>query len=246
MLINNQSNEEKTSAYLKTLSPHSNIRILFYDKPFNYSAINNYAVSKSKAEYILLLNNDIEIISQDWLSSMLEYIQLSNVGVVGARLIYPQNNTLQHAGVVLGLGGVAGHAFKHFPADTEVAPILSTVVRNYSAVTGACLLTKKSLYQKIGCLDEKNLKVAFNDVDFCIKAREAGYYVVYTPHAELYHYESLSRGSDEPIDGVETEQHKRFVKEITYIKKVWDHILMNDPYYHPKLSKDTEDFRLDI
>ena len=241
ILVNNQSEEKNTFEYLDKIKTRKNIKILNYDKPFNFSAINNFAV-KNAGEFILFLNNDMEVISDSWLCNMLEHIQRKEVGAVGAKLFYP-NNTIQHAGVVMGLG-IAGHPFKHLPSDTPGNFGLVASIRNYCAVTGACLLTKKELFEKIGGFDEKNLPVAYNDVDLCLRIVENGDSVVYTPYAELYHYESLSRGSDneDELKFKNPEKYARVISERKYMDERWKKYIDNDPYYSPNLTRTREDF----
>ena len=231
LLVNNNSQEEKTGKYLKSLEKNPNIRILNYDKPFNFSAINNFAVTKTEAEYVLFLNNDTEVINKEWLSSMVEHIQREEVGVVGAKLLFP-NGTVQHAGIILGIKEAFGHAFKYFSAENEGYMSQLNVLKNYSAVTGACLLTKRDLFQKIGGFDAENLKIAFNDVDYCLKLREKGFLVVYTPYANLYHHESFSR-----TDKINSA-------EINFMQHKWGKVIQNDPYYNVNLTKRKEDFSL--
>ena len=242
VIVDNNSQEEKTFEYYETIKDHPKIRILEYNKPFNFSAINNYAVSKVDSEFILFLNNDTEVITSEWLSTMLEHAQRKEVGAVGAKLLYP-NNTIQHAGVILGLGihRVAGHSHRHFPADSHGYVGRINIIQNLSAVTAACMLTKKSLFEEVGGFDEVNLPIAFNDVDYCLKLREKGYLIVYTPYAVLYHYESLSRGYEDT-----PEKQARFLREVKYMREKWGHILDNDPYYNPNLTREREDFSIDV
>ena len=243
-IIDNNSQEEKTFDYYETLKSFSLIKILEYNKPFNFSAIINFAVSKIDNEYILFLNNDTKVITSEWLSAMVEHIQRKEVGAVGAKLLYP-DNTIQHAGVILGLGvgpyRVAGHSHKYISNSANGYFYRPHVIQNLSAVTGACMLTKKSLFVEVGGFDEKNLPIAFNDVDYCLKLRKKGYLIVYTPYAVLYHYESLSRGHEDT-----PEKQRRFLKEIKYMLKKWGQILNNDPYYNPNLSKRSEKFVIEV
>ncbi|MCJ7446017.1 MAG: glycosyltransferase, partial [Methanotrichaceae archaeon] len=238
-IVDNGSKEDRTLTYYDKLRENPKINILYFNKPFNFSAINNYAVSKVNSEYILLLNSDIEVITPEWVNSMLELAQRSDVGAVGARLLYP-NNTIQHAGVIL-VGGVAGHAHKHLPASEWGYFGRAQLIQNFSAVTAACLLTKKSIYNKVGGLNERNLAIAFNDVDYCLKLRQKGYLVIYTPYATLYHHESLFRGHEDT-----PEKQIRFAKEIKYMRDKWAEILDNDPYYNRNLTRDKEDFSIRI
>ena len=239
LLVSNNSTEKETFNYLKHIqSVDPRIVVLEFNNPFNYSEINNWAVKKSKGEFILLLNNDIEAISDNWLRAMVEHIQNEKVGIVGAKLIY-EDDTIQHAGVIIGIGGVAGHSHRHSPADSNGYYYRPTASQNLSAVTGACLLTKRSVWDKTGGLDENLFKIAFNDIDYCLKARNAGFEVVYTPYAELYHYESKSRGYEDTPEKIE-----RFKQETMRLQEKWSTHFVNDPYYNPNLAKDREDFSL--
>ena len=230
ILVNNQSRKQETLKYLKSLQGNSVFKVISYDKPFNYSAINNYAVQQAEGEYILLLNNDTEVISAGWLEALLEQAQGQEVGAVGARLLFP-NDTLQHAGVVLGIGSVASHAFRHFPGDHHGYFAYPHIIRNCCGVTAACLMMKKSLFEEIGGLDEDNLSVAYNDVDLCLRLLEKGYYNIYTPYAELYHYESLSRGYEfeEDLKRKDPEKFRRVQQEVAYLKNKWAKYIDNDP-----------------
>jgi len=233
LVVDNNSQEKETHDYFEIIRKKPHIKIIEYKDVFNFSKINNFAVTKAQGEHILFLNNDIEVASRGWLTAMLEHSAREDVGAVGAKLIFP-NNTIQHAGTVLGLGGVAGHSHKHFPAESDGYFGALNTIRNYSAVTAACLMTRKKLFEQVGGFDELHLSVAFNDVDLCLKIREQGYLIVYTPFAALYHYESTSRGYDLNPD------------EILYMKNRWGDILFHDPYYNPNLTFDSEDFRIKI
>ncbi len=236
LLVDNQSSEDQTLDYLRSLSGHKDIIQLSYNNPFNYSAINNFAADKAKGEYLLFLNNDTEVVSSEWLTSMLEHAQRAEVGVVGAKLIYP-NNTIQHAGVVMGLGGVADHIYNGMPMTSPGYMGQLSVIRNYSAVTAACMLTKKSLFEKTGGFDEENLTVAFNDIDFCLKIRELGFLVVFTPYALLYHHESLLRGNDVELAQKDKAARARIDSENNYMKEKWADYIENDPYYNKNLIR---------
>lgn len=238
VLINNSSREDETMKYLENIANDDKISVFNYDKPFNYSKINNWAVAKVQSPYIMLLNNDIEVISNEWLSSMVEHIQRKEVGAVGAKLLYA-DNTIQHAGVIIGIGGVAGHSHKNFKDIDHGYFYRTDVVSNFSACTAACLLTKRELYEQVGGLDEENLKIAFNDVDFCLKLRKMDKLVVYTPYAKLYHYESKSRGLEDTF-----EKQKRFEKEVNFMISKWNLKSFEDPYYNCNLTLDFEDFSL--
>ena len=212
--------------------------MLEYNFPFNYSAINNWAVKQCDGEYILLLNNDIKAISDQWLEAMIEHIQLENVGIVGAKLLY-DDNTIQHAGVIIGIGGIAGHSHR-FIHDSSVGYFYRPcVIQELSAVTGACLLTKRSLWERAGGLDEKELQIAYNDIDYCLKVRALGYDIVYTPYAKLYHYESKSRGADDT-----PEKRKKYLHECKTLIKRWKTNSTPDPFYNCNLSLKFEDFRI--
>jgi GT2 family glycosyltransferase len=242
VLANNQSQEKETLEYLEILKNDPACRVMNYDKPFNFSAINNYAVNWCGNEYVLFLNNDTEVIEPGWLSAMLEHIQREEVGAVGAKLLYPSGR-IQHAGVVLGLG-IAGHAFKHLPGENEGYMSQANIIRNCSAVTAACLLTKKSIFNEVGGFDERNFTVAYNDVDLCLRIREKGFLVIYTPYAKLYHHESLSRGDDEEVRKKNIKKYERVVAERKKMFKKWKKWILNDPYYNPNLTRIREDFSL--
>ncbi len=227
IIIDNGSDDLETLRYLDSLGSNPSIQVIRDARPFNFSALNNAAVQHANGELIALLNDDIEVISEEWLSEMVSIALQPGVGVVGAKLWYP-HKTLQHGGVILGLGGVAGHVKdgnKHLD-----------IIRGYSAVTFACVVLRKELWDELDGLDEKNLSIAFNDVDFCLRVRDAGYRNVWTPYAELFHHESASRGTEDTI-----EKQQRFSKEVEYMKQRWGSILMNDPAYNPNLTLKRED-----
>jgi glycosyltransferase involved in cell wall biosynthesis/SAM-dependent methyltransferase len=238
VIVDNDSSELETTNYLASLGQYSNIRILKYPGAFNYSAINNFAVSQVDSELILLLNNDIEVIDPNWLDAMVEHATRPEVGAVGARLLYP-NQTLQHGGVIIGLGGIAGHSHKHLPAKEPGYFCRAKSIQNFSAVTGACLMTRTSLFRELGGLDEKNLAVAFNDVDLCLRIREKGLLIVWTPFAELVHHESVSRGPED-----NPEKIRRFQAEMRFMYRRWIKVIRHDPYYSPNLTQDRENFAL--
>ncbi|MBW1698264.1 MAG: glycosyltransferase [Deltaproteobacteria bacterium] len=236
LLINNCSSEDATLHYLKEISKKPNITILEYNKEFNFSAINNFAVSKTESEYILFLNNDTEIITPDWIEAMLEHAQRQEVGCVGALLYYP-DDTVQHGGVIIGPGGVAGHSHLHWRRDSYGYIGRLKVVNNLSAVTAACMMIRRSVFHEVGGFDE-NITHAFNDIDLCLKIREKGYRVIYTPYAELYHHESLSRGYEDT-----PEKQERFNREVEYMKKRWGEVIRSgDPYYNPNFSLEADTF----
>jgi GT2 family glycosyltransferase len=237
MLVDNQSREPETLAYLQQLSHNRNIRVLAYNQAFNFSAINNFAVAHTDRKYLLFLNNDTEIISPGWLRAMLEHITREEVGVVGAKLLYP-NQTIQHGGVVMGIMRICDHPYRYFPADHPGYFGQLQVVRNCSAVTGACLLTRKSLFQAVGGFEAEHLPVALNDIDLCLKILEKGYLVVWTPYALLYHHEYSSRGDDRES----REKYIRSNAEMAYMEKKWGHSIDYDPYYNPNLTRLFENY----
>jgi glycosyltransferase involved in cell wall biosynthesis len=239
LIADNDSDDPATLAYFDELKkqPGRKIHILACPGPFNYSAINNRAVAQAQGNVIGLLNNDLEIIHGDWLDEMVSQALRPEIGCVGAKLYYP-DHTVQHAGVITGLGGVAGHAFKGFPREDPGTPQCRPhVVHNVSAVTAACLVVRKKVFEEAGGFDANRLAIAFNDVDFCLKVEACGYRNLFTPFAELIHHESASRGlEDSP------EKIRRFQSEIEFIKARWGERLLNDPAYNPNFSLDTEDF----
>jgi len=237
--ISNNSENEKTFEMMHALErKDSRVKFYEYNVDFNYSDINNHAVNTyAKGEHILLLNNDIEVIEPTWLEAMLEHSQRDTVGCVGAKLYYP-NDKIQHAGVIIGLGGFAGHSHKMFNRDDKGYFNRLNAIQDLSAVTAACLMIKKSLYQEVDGLDAIKFKVAYNDVDFCLRVLEKGYYNVFTPFAELYHHESISRGYEDT-----PEKLARFDQEKASLFERHKEILQNgDPYYSPNLTLDREDF----
>ncbi|QES90521.1 glycosyltransferase family 2 protein [Rhizosphaericola mali] len=240
IIVDNQSTDKETLQYFDALRSNPKISVISYNDHFNYSAINNLGVQSAKGDIIGLLNNDIEILNEDWLSEMVSLCLRKDIGCVGAKLLYP-DGTIQHAGVVLGLGGIAGHPHKFNRSDAEGYFRLLKIVHNVSAVTGAALLVKKEIFLEVGGLDEKDLKVAFNDVDFCIKVREAGYRNIWTPFATIRHHESKSRGEDNT-----PEKYDRFMNEIEVMKKRWGHLLFRDPYYNPNLSLENQGYTIII
>jgi glycosyltransferase involved in cell wall biosynthesis len=238
LLVDNNSNDKAALDYFEEIGQHEKIRVLRYPYPFNYSAINNFAAKQAKGEIIGLINNDVEVINPEWLTEMVSHAQREDIGCVGA-MLYFHNDTIQHAGVICGLGGVAGHSHKHFPRGHSGYFRRLELVQNLSAVTAACLLVRKSVFEQVSGLNEEDLTVAFNDVDFCLKVQAAGYRNLWTPYAELYHYESISRGAED-----NPEKVARFNKEAGYMKDTWATDKKSDPYYSPNLSLDREDFSL--
>ncbi|MCF1458314.1 MAG: glycosyltransferase family 2 protein, partial [Shewanella sp.] len=238
LILDNQTSCEKTLGYFRSFEQHDKVRVLAYDQPFNYSAINNYGVEHAKGSIIGLINNDIEVISPEWLTEMVSHTLREDVGCVGAKLYYA-NNTVQHAGVILGIGGVGGHSHKHFSRNETGYFSRLKLVQNYSAVTAAALLVRKDVLKEVNGLNEQDLTVAFNDVDFCLKVREAGYRNLWTPYAELYHHESVSRGAED-----NPEKIARFKREIDYMVNTWQDKLTVDPFYSRNLTLDREDFSI--
>lgn len=239
VIVENNSVEPETFEFYKKIeAEHENVRVVYYEGGFNYSKINNFGAEAAKGEYFLLLNNDTEMIASDCIGELLGYCMREDVGIVGAKLLY-EDETIQHAGVVVGFGGTAGHAFigKSRYDTGYFGRIL--VAQDYSAVTAACLMTKRSVYEEVGGLTEE-LAVAFNDVDYCLKVRKAGKLVVYNPYAELYHYESKSRGYEDSPEKVE-----RFNGEVEILLSHWRELIeKGDPYYNPNLTLDNSDFSL--
>ena len=230
LLIDNGSDDPAALQYFAELSRHLRIRVIRDDSEFNYAALNNQAVLHAKGELVGLVNNDIEVISPGWLEEMVGLVLRPGVGAVGARLWYP-DGTLQHGGVIIGLGGVAGHAHWGLQRGDPGYFGRAVLTQVLSGVTAACLIVRKSVYQQVDGLDEANLKVAFNDVDFCLKLTEAGYRNVWTPYAEMYHHESATRGADDS-----PEKMTRFSSEVAYMHRRWGHLFPCDPYYNVNLS----------
>ena len=236
LILDNESVEPETHDYFKSLAADKRVRVLEYTGPFNFSAINNFGASHARGSILGFINNDIEVIESGWLREMVSHAARPNVGAVGARLLYA-DGTVQHGGVILGIGGVAGHSHKHFWGKEAGYCCRAQVPQYLSAVTAACLLMRRSCFDEIGGFDAENLAVAFNDVDLCLKLREAGYDIVWTPYAELFHLESASRGSD-----MAPEKAERFTREVMHMRSRWKSVLENDPCYSPNLTLTTEDF----
>lgn len=238
ILIDNQSTDKASLQYFEDLGKKANCQVLRYNEPFNFSAMNNLGVRHASGEFVLLLNNDVRTRHPEWLKEMVRLGLRPNTGAVGAKLFYPSER-IQHAGVILGIGGVAGHSHKGFARHAVDFYARTNVPQWISAVTGACLLVRKDLYEKVGGLDAENLTVAFNDVDFCLKLRESGYHNIYAPTVELTHLESESRGSDQ-----RPETFPRFQREEAFMKKKWGKLLKTDPFYSPNLTLSAENFSL--
>lgn len=238
IIVENNSEKAETFAYYDTLKKFSNIKIVIWENEFNYSAINNYGVGSATGEYIVLLNNDIELITPNWIQEMLMHCQREEVGIVGAKLYYP-DDTIQHAGVIIGIGGVAGHSHKYYSRNDNGYFSRLKIIQNLSAVTAACLMVRKDVFDSVGGLDEM-FKVAFNDVDFCLRVRETGKLVIFTPYVEAYHYESKSRGAEDT-----PEKAKRFEGEVKRFYDRWGQY-RRDPYYNENLTLEKEDFSINI
>lgn len=238
IIVENNSISKEIFNYYEEIKKIDNIKVVKWKNGFNYSAINNFGFKETKGDYIILLNNDIEVISENWIEEMLMYAQREDVGIVGAKLYYP-DNTIQHAGVILGIGGVAGHSHANFQRNDNGFAGRLKIVQNLSAVTAACLMIKRSVYEEVNGLNE-DLAVAFNDIDFCLKVRKKGYLIVFSPYVEMYHYESKSRGKDDT-----KEKSARFESEIKTFHNNWG-LWIRDPYYNDNLTLDKEDFSLRI
>jgi len=236
--LDNQSAQPATLDVMRRLSDlDSRVRFETFDEPFNFSAINNFGAELATGEHLLLLNNDTEVISPGWLGAMLAHSQREEVGAIGAKLLYPDNR-IQHAGAILGIGGVAGHSHKFVANDANGYFSRPHLTQNVSAVTGACLMVKKVLYEELGGLEERYLSVAFNDIDFCIRLREIGLLNIYEPAAVLYHHESISRGYEDS-----EEKQKRFALEVGYMQ--FRHALTlagTDAYFNPNFASHSEVF----
>lgn len=245
LIIDNNSETPEAKGWLQGLEDlgSEQIRVLRYPKPFNFSAINNFAAQQARGEYLVLLNNDTAIIQADWLENLLNHAQRAEVGIVGAKLLYP-DGTLQHGGVVLGLRGPADHPFLGEAGDAPGYMHRLLVDQNYTAVTAACLIIRKSLYDEVGGMDEEDFKVSYNDVDLCIKARYAGYLTVWTPYALLMHEGSVSQKSVDPAS--QEAKRKRFQGEQDAMYKKWLPLLARDPAYNRNLNLDKTGFELDL
>ena len=232
LIVENNSEEKETFAYYKELMGREKIRLLRYKGKggFNFSAINNFAAARAKGEYLLFLNNDVEIITPGWIEGLLGNCQRPEVGIAGCKLYYP-DHTIQHAGIIVGIGGIAGHAFLNMKGDRTGYLHKASLQMDYSAVTAAAMMMKRSVFEQIEGFEEK-LSVAFNDVDLCLRTVRAGYLVVYDPDVELIHYESKSRGAEDSKEKV-----RRFQEEIEFMRTRWiDLLKKGDPYYNPNLT----------
>lgn len=237
IIVDNQSDESSALELLSALSkqssePFANVQVIPYPKKFNYSAINNLAASKSNAEFLCFLNNDIEIIDTDWLDALARPMQDNNTGCVGAMLYYP-DNTIQHAGVYLDKKNIAGHLYKNLTKGSVGLDDFLLSEQSVSAVTAACLLVRRSIFEQVHGFNE-SLAVAFNDVDFCLRVSSAGYTNVWTPHAQLYHHESKSRGLKHQRTWLQKRRHK---KEVKLMQGLWQEQLAHEPHYQAHVAK---------
>ncbi|MGI9280867.1 MAG: glycosyltransferase family 2 protein [Endozoicomonas sp.] len=237
IIVDNQSDDPEVLSWLGDISKNKKIRVIHYDAPFNYSLINNFAAKRASGEIIGLINNDVEVINSNWLCEMASLAIQQDNGCIGAKLYYPDGD-IQHAGVILGLGGYAAHSHRGLPRDHPGYFNRANIRQNLSAVTGACLLVRRSIFEEVGGLN-KDFTVAYNDVDFCLKVQTSGYRNVFTPFAELYHHESKTRGYDDT-----PEKQARFQAEKDLLFMKWGKLLENDPYYSPNLSRSHEDFSI--
>lgn len=238
LIIDNGSQEPATLQWLEDIEQDPRVRVLRYDYPFNYSAINNFGAQFAQGEVLGLVNNDVEVISPDWMTELTAHALRPDIGCVGAKLYYP-NDTVQHGGIVMGLLTLAGHAHRHSPRRSAGYFGRLVTTQNLPAVTGACMFVRKSIYEEVGGLNEIHLKVAFNDVDFCLRVQERGYRNVWTPYAELYHHESISRGTEDT-----PEKKARFQQEVKYMQTCWASEIARSRYYNPNLSRLREDFSI--
>lgn len=238
IVADNGSVEEATRAYLRTIVGDPRVRVISWPHPYNYSAINNFAVCTARGSFLCLLNNDVEIIDGEWLGELMRHACRPGIGAVGARLLYP-DRTIQHAGVAVGMGNAAGHAHRGLAEGAPGYHAHALVARSATAVTAACLVVSRSLYDAVGGLDEEGLQIAYNDVDFCLKLRAAGATNMYVPSAVLIHCESKSRGLD-----MSPEHRERYMAELAVLQRRWDTTRFEDPTHHPLLDRYSERYRL--
>ena len=238
IIVDNGSDEPVARELLDTLNKKENIRVLDKPIPFNFSELNNWAAKAAQGDVLVFMNNDMEVIEEDWLRELISHTLRPNVGPVGAKLIFP-DGYIQHAGMILGIGGVAGHAFKFLHHLNPGHIGRAGIIQNYSAVTAACMAIQKSIFEKLGGFDQENFGTAYNDTDLCLRAWDLGYRTVYTPHATLYHYESASRGLENS-----NAKKERWKIEADNLKKKWGSVIENDPFYNPALTLIGEDFSL--
>ncbi|HBH11616.1 MAG TPA: glycosyl transferase family 2, partial [Clostridiales bacterium] len=230
LVVNNQSTDPEALAYYDDIKQKEYITLLDYDQPFNYAAINNTAVKHANGDVLIFLNDDTKVISPHWLEELVSHALRKEIGAVGAMLYFP-DDSIQHAGIILNPEIIAGHAFYLQPQAFRGQNDRVQYAQNYSAVTAACMAVEKSKFLAVSGFDEENLTIAYNDIDFCLKLVEAGYYNLWTPYAEVYHHESVSRGYDQDIG-----KHERLQKEANYLRTRWKNKINNDPAYHPNLK----------
>ena len=240
VIVNNQSQEPETFAYFDKISKHSSVQVVDYDFPFNYSAINNFGYQYCKGEILALLNNDLEIIDSNWLLEMVREAVQPDVGIVGAKLFF-KNNFVQHAGVIVGAGQVSTHL--HGLEYRTYRGYMNRLVLTHtmSAVTGACMVMRSEIFKNLKGFDEKNLAVAYNDVDLCLRTVEMGFRNIWTPYAQLYHLESASRPPDR-----RPAQIERYRREVEFMRRRWSHIMISDPFYNPNFSRDSANCRVAV
>ena len=238
LIVDNASVDRRTLAYFDEIGANPKVRVLRYREPFNYSAINNFAARHARGSYLCLLNNDTEVVEPSWLTELMRYAVRSDVGAVGAKLLY-EDGSIQHAGVVVGIGDAAGHPHRFLPAGRPGYFRMAHVPQFISAVTGACLVVEKSKFEAVGGLDEEKLAVAYNDVDLCLKLEAAGWRNVYVPHAVLLHHESKSRGND-----MAPAQFGRYSRELTVLQERWKTKTYEDPLHNPNLDRYSETYVL--
>jgi GT2 family glycosyltransferase len=236
LIVDNGSVETATAKFFDELRRNERVRVLTYDRPFNYSAINNFAVRQARGTFVCLLNNDTEVVEPAWLTELMRYAVRPEIGAAGAKLLY-QDGSIQHAGVVVGIGDAAGHAHRFLPAGEAGYFRMAHVAQFVSAVTGACLLVEKSKFEAVGGLDEEKLAIAYNDVDFCLKLEAAGWRNVYVPHAVLVHHESKSRARD-----MAPSQFERYVRELAVLQERWGTKTYQDPLHNPNLDRYSETY----
>ena len=238
IIVDNGSVEQATRDYLASIADDPRVRIIAYPGSYNYSSINNFAAQTARGSFLCLLNNDTEVLESAWLTEMMRYAVSPKIGAVGAKLLY-EDRSIQHAGIVVGMGGAAGHAHRFLPAGEPGYFLLPHVPHFVSAVTGACLVVEKSKYDAVGGLDEDKFAVAFNDVDFCLKLPAAGWRNVYVPHAVLLHYEARSRGNDMSAANID-----RYTSELLRLQERWGTKTHQDPLHNPNLDPHSETFVL--
>ncbi len=239
IIVENNSQKDSTFAYYREIEKNEKVKVIYYpEKKFNYSKIINYGVKNATGEYIMQLNNDTELLTNNWLEDLLGYAQRKDVGLVGVKLFYP-DDTIQHAGVIIGMGGIGGHVLKGLYKDHRGYFARDSFTQNLSAVTAACMICKKQIYEEVGYMNEE-FEVAFNDIDFCLKVREKGYLIIYDPYVQLTHYESKSRGYEDT-----PEKRERFSGEIQRFEKYWKDILKNgDPYFNVNFRLDVNEYKV--